>query len=96
MGFGARHLGGIWLGALAVWVLGGFAGTGWRRRVRSGTACVSPSPPGRVELVSLAWGGGGIWGVYLGGLVSVVLGLVLMRAAWKQHLRRDAEKLVSF
>jgi hypothetical protein len=54
------------------------------------------APPEPSELIPFAWVGGSIWGVYVGALVSVVVGLVVMRATWNEHLRREAQKPTAF
>jgi hypothetical protein len=81
--FAARHLLAVVAGALVWWLLGGTAamvlGTlspGFYRRTFIGV-------PAEVRpLLAYAWVGGSIWGLEIGGLVSVILGLVVLRANW--------------
>ncbi|MFN0055799.1 MAG: hypothetical protein ACKV0T_26950 [Planctomycetales bacterium] len=83
--FAVRHLLGILAGACVCWLLGGVAGMG--------LASLSPefyrstfldAPPELSSIRAFAWVGGSIWGVELGGLASVILGLVVVRANWRQ------------
>ncbi len=81
--FAARHLLAVVAGALVCWLLGGTAGMllatlspGFYRRTFIGVP-VEVSP-----MLAYAWVGGSIWGLEIGGLVSVVLGLVVLRANW--------------
>jgi hypothetical protein len=37
------------------------------------------------EMIRYAWVGGSIWGAQFGGLVSVVVGLVVLRANWRRR-----------
>lgn len=99
-GFAVWHLLGVVAGALVCWALGGVAAMGlaslspeFYRRAFIGV----PAEPG--AMLAYAWVGGSIWGVQLGGLVSVVLGLVVVRGNWRrfqgtpnqgQHLSRPA------
>ncbi len=83
-GFGFKHLIGIVVGALVAWVLGGLAGVAlailspeFYRRAFIGV----PEDPG--AMVRYAWVGGSIWGLELGGLVAVILGLVVLRSNWR-------------
>lgn len=84
-GFAVRHLLGIVAGALVCWFLGGFAAMGlaslspefYRRAFRGVPVEFGP-------MLAYAWVGGSIWGVQLGGLVSLVLGLVILRANWQR------------
>jgi hypothetical protein len=89
-GFAVRHLLGIVAGALVCWAVGGLAAMG--------LASLSPdfyrrafigAPEETGPMLAYAWVGGSIWGVQLGGLVSVVLDLVVMRANWRRS--RHAE-----
>lgn len=84
-GFAVRHLLGIVAGALVCWAIGGVAAMG--------LASLSPEfyrrafigvPEETGPMLAYAWVGGSIWGVQLGGLVSVVLGLVVLRANWQR------------
>src|SRR5262249_17143470 len=84
-GFALRHLLGIVAGALVCWAIGGLAGMGlatlspeFYRRTFIGV----PEEVG--ERLAYAWVGGSIWGLELGGLVCVVLGLVVLRANWRR------------
>jgi hypothetical protein len=85
-GFAFKHLLGILGGAAVCWVLGGLAAMG--------LATLSPEfyrrafigvPEEFGELLRYAWVGGSIWGVEFGGFVSVVVGLVVLRANWRQR-----------
>lgn len=82
-GFAVRHLLGIVGGALVCWLLGGVAAMG--------LAALSPEfyrrafigvPEAFGPMLAYAWVGGSIWGVQLGGLISVILGLVVLRGNW--------------
>lgn len=84
-GFAVRHLLGIVAGAFACWVIGGLAAMGlaslspeFYRRAFIGV----PSEFG--PMLAYSWVGGSIWGVQLGGLVSVVIGLVVVRGNWRR------------
>ena len=44
-------------------------------------------------MLAYAWVGGSIWGVQLGGLVSVVLGLVVLRANWRRSQGTPSQEL---
>jgi hypothetical protein len=81
--FAARHLLGVVAGALVCWLIGGAAAMG--------LATLSPEfyrdafigvPEEAGPMLAYAWVGGSIWGVQLGGLLSVALGLVVLRGAW--------------
>ncbi|MBX3400626.1 MAG: hypothetical protein KF873_17965 [Gemmataceae bacterium] len=87
--FAVRHILIILAGALVGWILGGLAATGlaslspdFYRKTFSGV----PEETG--PMLCFAWVGGSIWGIELGGLVSVVLGLVIFRSNW---LRQTAQ-----
>lgn len=89
-GFAVWHLLGIIAGALVCWAIGGLAAMG--------LASLSPDfyrrafigvPEETGPMLAYAWVGGSIWGVQLGGLVSVVLGLIVLRATWQRS--RHAE-----
>jgi hypothetical protein len=82
-GFAAAHLLGIVAGALVSWLIGGTTAVG--------LAALSPEfyrrafigvPEEFGPMLKYAWVGGSIWGLELGGLVSVVLGLVVLRGNW--------------
>jgi len=84
-GFACKHLLGILAGAYLSWAIGGLAGMA--------LAAVSPEfysrtfigvPQAFGERLAYAWVGGSLWGVELRGLLSVVLGLVVMRANWRR------------
>ncbi len=84
-GYAVRYLLGILAGAYVCWALGGLAGLG--------LASLSPDfyrrtflgvPEGRGAMLRYAWVGGSIWGAELGGLVSVILGVVVLRANWRR------------
>jgi hypothetical protein len=83
--FAVRHLLGIVAGAFVCWIIGGLAAIG--------LATLSPEfyrraffgvPDEHRAMLAYAWVGGSIWGVQLGGLVSVLLGLVVLRANWRR------------
>lgn len=81
--FYARHVGGILVGAFACWVLAGaiavllclFSPEWFQRAVRG-----APSEAG--AMVTYAWVAGSIWGAQLGGVVSTLVGLVILRSRW--------------
>jgi hypothetical protein len=86
--FAVRHLAGIVGGAFLCWLIGGLAAMllatlspEFYRRAFIGV------PEEFGPMLAYAWVGGSIWGVQIGGLVSVTLGLVILRANW---LRRGA------
>jgi hypothetical protein len=83
-----EYLIGILFGTYVCWVLGGLAGMS--------LAALSPEFYGRTfigvpgqqgPMLPYAWVGGSIWGAEMGGLVSVVLGLVVLRANWRRAVR---------
>jgi hypothetical protein len=89
-GFGFKHLLGIVSAALVCWVLGGL--------LAMGLATLSPEfyrrafhavPQEFGPMLAYAWVGGSIWGAQLGGLVSIIVGLVLLRGNWLRHLQRQ-------
>lgn len=75
----------IFLGALAAWVVGGL--------VAMGIAALSPAfyrntfaaPDTWGELLRYAWVGGSIWGIEIGGVVSLVIALVQFRSDWRSR-----------
>jgi hypothetical protein len=84
-GLAFRHLLGIVAGAFVCWLIGGLAAMG--------LAALSPEfyrrtfigvPEEFGPMLAYAWVGGSIWGVEFGGLVSVVLGLVVLRGSWRR------------
>ena len=88
-GFACRHLLGVFAGALVCWATGGLAAIGlaslspefYRQAFREVPETFGP-------MLAYAWVGGSIWGLQLGGLISVVLGLVVLRANWRRELRK--------
>jgi hypothetical protein len=81
-----KHLLGIVAATYGCWTLGGLAAVG--------LASLSPEfyhrtffgvPERGGEMLRYAWVGGSIWGAELGGLVSVILGLVAFRADWRRR-----------
>jgi hypothetical protein len=85
--FAFRHVMGILAGASICWVLGGLSGVG--------LAALSPEfyrrafigvPSGFSPMLGYAWVGGSIWGLELGGLVAVILGLVVLRSNWRRRI----------
>jgi hypothetical protein len=88
-GFAARHLLGILAGAYGCWAVGGLAAVG--------LAALSPEfyrrafigvPEGFEDMLRYAWVGGSIWGAEFGGFVSVIVGLVILRANWRRRFDR--------
>jgi hypothetical protein len=85
--FAFRHLLGILAGALVCWGLGGMAAMG--------LAALSPEfyrraffgvPAEFGPMIRYAWVGGSIWGIELGGLAAVILGLVVLRSNWRHRI----------
>jgi hypothetical protein len=83
--FAFAHLLGILAGAYCCWGIGGLAAMG--------LATLSPEfyrrafigvPQEFGAMLRYAWVGGSIWGAELGGLVSVTVGLVVLRANWRR------------
>jgi hypothetical protein len=79
-----KQLAGILAGACGFWILGGLAAIG--------LATLSPDfyraafigvPDDFDARLGYAWVGGSIWGVQVGGLLSVVVSLVVLRANWR-------------
>jgi hypothetical protein len=85
-GFAFKHLLGILAGVYVCWALGGLAGMGlaalspefFRQTFIGVPATIGP-------MIAYAWVGGSIWGAEIGGLVSVVIGLVLLRNNWRRR-----------
>ena len=67
----------IALGAVAGWVLGGFAGLQLAAVRPDVYRSITPTDSWLVDLLADAWVLGSIWGIELGGLTSTALGLVL-------------------
>ncbi|MBI3861127.1 MAG: hypothetical protein HY290_04445 [Planctomycetia bacterium] len=91
--FGMRHLRGVLAAAFVCWCLGGVLGTG--------LAMLSPEfyhatfrgvPDDLAAMLRFAWVGGSIWGIEFGGLLSVVLGLVVVRSSWRRCSQSTSEK----
>lgn len=87
--FAGKHLLGVLGGAYVCWTLGGMAAVGlaslspeWYRRTFLGV------PEEFGEMLRYAWVGGSIWGAQFGGFVSVIIGLVILRANWRRGLDR--------
>jgi hypothetical protein len=87
-GFAFRHLLGILAGAYVCWAFGGLAAIG--------LASLSPEfyrrafygvPQATGPMLRYAWVGGSIWGAELGALMSVLIGIVVMRANWQRQIR---------
>jgi hypothetical protein len=90
-GFAVRHLLGIVAGAFVCWLIGGVAAMGlaslsteFYRRTFIGV------PEEFGPMLAYAWVGGSIWGVEIGGLMSVVLGLVVVRGNWQRSRRKQS------
>ncbi|MGD0091121.1 MAG: hypothetical protein ABSE73_14480 [Planctomycetota bacterium] len=84
--FALKHWLGILGGAYVCWALGGLAAMG--------LATLSPEfyrrafigvPEEFGPMLRYAWVGGSICGAELGGLVSVVVGLLILRANWRRQ-----------
>lgn len=88
-GFAFKHMVGILLGAYLGWVLGGLAALVlasispdfYRNAFRGVPKEISP-------MFRYAWVGGSIWGLELGGLASMILALVVLRANWHRMSRQ--------
>jgi hypothetical protein len=74
------------VGAIAIcWVLGGIAGIGLAALSSEffrTTFVPRGFGMGDSELPAFAWVGGSIWGAQFGGLASLIVGLVVLRAHW--------------
>ena len=89
--FAARHLLGIIAGAFVCWLIGGVAAMvlatlspDFYRRAFTGV------PQEFGSMLEYAWVGGSIWGVQVGGLVTVPLGLVVLRANCRRRVEGRA------
>jgi hypothetical protein len=89
--FALKHLLGIVAGVFICWLLGGL--------LAMGLASLSPEfyrrafigvPDESTAMLAYAWVGGSIWGAQFGALVCVVLGLVILRARWRQSIALDS------
>lgn len=88
--FGIAHLAGVIAGAFGCWLVGGLLGMGlaalspefFRRSFRGVPAEFGP-------MLAYAWVGGSIWGVQIGGLLSTILGLIILRARWLRPREQD-------
>jgi hypothetical protein len=87
-GFALKHLLAILGGSYVCWAIGGLAAVG--------LATLSPEfyrrafigvPERFGPMLRYAWVGGSIWGAEFGGLVSVVVGLAILRANWRRQSR---------
>jgi hypothetical protein len=87
-GFAFKHLLAIVGGVYVCWAIGGLAAMG--------LATLSPEfcrsafigvPEDFGPMLRYAWVGGPIWEAEFGGLVSVVVGLVILRANWRRQCR---------
>lgn len=85
--FAFNHLLGVLGGAYVCWAFGGLAAIS--------LATLSPEfyrrafigvPADFWPMIRYAWVGGSIWGAEFGGLVSVVIGLVVLRANWRLQI----------
>ncbi len=83
--FACQHLLGVLGGGYVFWLLGGLAAMG--------LATLSPEfyraaffgvPKDFGPMLGYAFVGGSIWGVEFGGFVSVIVGLVVLRANWRR------------
>lgn len=86
-GFALKHLLGVITGSLICWGIGGLA--------TMLIATISPEVYSNMyfgryeyfgEMLAKAWVGGSIWGLEVGGLVSMILGLVVLHANWQRRL----------
>lgn len=82
--FAFKHLLGIVGGVCMTWALGGLIAMGlatlspgWFRHLVLGV------PEDCWDMLRYAWVGGSSWGAQLGGFVSVVVGLVVLRVNWR-------------
>jgi hypothetical protein len=84
--FAMKYLLAIVAGSYACWAVGG--------SIAIGLAALSPEwyrgafigvPKDYGPMLAYAWVGGSIWGLALGGLLSAVIGLVVMRSDWQRH-----------
>ena len=82
--FAGRHLIGVSAGALACWMAGGL--------IAMALAALSPEfyrnafmgvPDAFGPILAYAWVGGSIWGLQLGAILSIALGLVFLRRNWR-------------
>lgn len=85
LGFGLLHLLGIVVAAFVCWLLGGIAAMilAWLSPEFYRQAFIGV-PKDFGPMLAYAWVGGSIWGVLLGGFVSVILSLVVLSSNWRR------------
>jgi hypothetical protein len=89
-GFALKHLLGILGGAYVCWALGGIAAVGLARLSPEFYQRTFFGVPNEHEaMLRYAWVGGSIWGAEFGGFVSVVVGLVVLRANWRGQVPKQ-------
>lgn len=92
-GAALRWLARVLLAVYGLWCVGGILGmllAAWQPTFFRSFAIGVPE--GRGQLLRYAWVGGSIWGAYLGGAFSVIVGLVRFSMNWRKKLERDAER----
>lgn len=91
-GFAFRQLARIVAIVLSCWAIGGV--------LAMLLAALSPGfyrshfsymPSERMEMLKFAWVGGSIWGEIIGGFLSAILGLVVIKNSWKGIIKKEAK-----
>lgn len=86
-GFAFKHLLGILVGVYLCWALGGLTAIGLASLSTEFYRHAFIGVPREFgPMLRYAWVGGSIWGAELGGIVSVIVGLVILRANWRRHV----------
>lgn len=90
--FAVQHLLGILAGAWVCWTIGGMMAVGLATFSQEFYRQTFPWVPEEFgPMLAYAWVGGSIWGVEIGGFVSVVLSLVVLRANWLRLTESEPE-----
>jgi hypothetical protein len=87
---GARWLIHSVLWVYSLWAIGGLSGMTLAALRPQFFFSIFGVPADLGPMLRFAWVGGSIWGVYIGGPLAVIVGLVLFRISWRRTLERQS------